>query len=810
MRRVVALLAVAASCLGCCLLTLAFLGGDGAAVRASSGDSAQRTEVVVVLESPSLARGPDAAAQLDAEQRAFRRLLDRELPAAELRWRYRLVLNGFAVDLPRADLERLRGLPGVRDVYGSARYGTTLDRSPGHIGASALWGPGLETAGQGMKIGIIDTGLDQRHPFFDPTGYAMPPGFPKGQTRFTTAKVIVARAFPPKGVTSRAARAPFDSDQSSHGTHVAGIAAGNARTKASDGRIVSGIAPRAYIGNYKALTRTAFGLSPNGNAPEIVAAIEAAVADGMNVINLSIGQPEIEPTRDVVALALNAAAAAGVVPVVAAGNDFSSLGAGSVSSPANAASAITVAAVEMQGASADVHADFSSVGPTPISLLLKPDVAAPGVAILSSLPDGAWGSLSGTSMAAPHVAGAAALLKQRHPSWTVAELKSALVQTGADAVRGSTALGPQFQGGGSIALARADVPLLFASPAAVSFGLLQGRGFATQGSIELRDAGGGAGVWELSVQQLRAPSGASVAIGTSQVSVPGELAYEIRVTDSAREGDISGYLALRRAGDLRRIPFWGRVTAPGLSRHRPVALPTPGVRNGTTQGKPALVSRYRYPENPSGLGVTTVLAGPEAVYRVLVSKRIANFGVVVTRQGTGSSIEPRVVRGLDANRLTGYAGLPVDHNPYLSSFRESVLAAGALSPAPGEYAVVFDSGTRAGAGAFTFRFWTNDVTPPTARLRATSVRQGKPFVVAVRDVGSGVYPESLRVSLDGREVDATVRGGLVRVASGRLEPGRHRLRLRISDYQEAKNTENVAGILPNTRTLVASITIRPA
>jgi hypothetical protein len=154
--------------------------------------------------------------------------------------------------------------------------------------------------------------------------------------------------------------------------------------------------------------------------------------------------------------------------------------------------------------------------------------------------------------------------------------------------------------------------------------------------------------------------------------------------------------------------------------------------------------------------------------------------------------------------------LPVDHNPYLSSFRESVLAAGALSPAPGEYAVVFDSGTRAGAGAFTFRFWTNDVTPPTARLRATSVRQGKPFVVAVRDVGSGVYPESLRVSLDGREVDATVRGGLVRVASGRLEPGRHRLRLRISDYQEAKNTENVAGILPNTRTLVASITIRPA
>ena len=113
------------------------------------------------------------------------------------------------------------------------------------------------------------------------------------------------------------------------------------------------------------------------------------------------------------------------------------------------------------------HAEFSSVGPTTISLRLKPDVAAPGVDVLSSVSGGGWAELSGTSMASPHVAGAAALLRQRHPAWTVEQLKSALVQSGIDSVdeRGRAA-GPRFQGGGVVALQRADRPLLFASPTA--------------------------------------------------------------------------------------------------------------------------------------------------------------------------------------------------------------------------------------------------------------------------------------------------------------------------------------------------------
>ena len=227
-----------------------------------------------------------------------------------------------------------------------------------------------------MKIGIIDDGVDQTHPFFDPAGYTMPPGFPRGVRAFTTAKVIVARAFTPAGATYGRSRLPFDDGASMHGTHVAGIAAGNAGTSARGARI-SGVAPRAYIGNYKALgIPTDAGVGLDGNAPEIVAAIEAAVNDGMDVINLSLGEPEIEPDEDVVARALDAAAAAGVVPVVAAGNDFDDFGYGSVTSPGNAEDAITVAAVTESTPS--IVAGFSSAGPTTISLRLKPDVAAPG------------------------------------------------------------------------------------------------------------------------------------------------------------------------------------------------------------------------------------------------------------------------------------------------------------------------------------------------------------------------------------------------------------------------------------------------
>ena len=132
---------------------------------------------------------------------------------------------------------------------------------------------------------------------------------------------------------------PFDPAESFHATHVAGIAAGDPTVVA--GQTISGVAPKAYLGNYKALTIPTPDFGLDGNSAEITAAIEAAVADGMNVINLSLGEPEVEPSRDIVVQAIDGAAAAGVVPVVAAGNDFEDFGYGSVSSPGNAPGAIT-------------------------------------------------------------------------------------------------------------------------------------------------------------------------------------------------------------------------------------------------------------------------------------------------------------------------------------------------------------------------------------------------------------------------------------------------------------------------------------
>ncbi len=374
------------------LLTLALLLPGSAAARPAE-PAAAPVRVIVALDEPAAARalatgaGRDALRSIDvAQRRALARILAAS-PTAEVSWRYRIVLDGLALTLPPGDVARVAALPGVAAVYPSVRY-QALGGAPELIGAPAIWGAGLENAGRGIKIGIIDDGIDPSHPFFDPSGYSMPEGFPRGDSSFTSAKVIVARAFAPPDAGWPGSARPFDAELSFHGTHVAGIAAGDAGTvaPAAGGRPrtqLSGVAPLAYLGNYKALTvPTASGVGLNGNSPEIVAAIEAAVADGMDVINLSLGEPEIDPARDAVAKALDNAAAAGVVPVVAAGNDFGELGVGSVGSPGTSARAITVGAAE----TASAMASFSASGPTPLGLLAKPDVSAPGVDILSSVP----------------------------------------------------------------------------------------------------------------------------------------------------------------------------------------------------------------------------------------------------------------------------------------------------------------------------------------------------------------------------------------------------------------------------------------
>ena len=755
-------------------------------------------ELVALLDGP-------VSQQAEVEAR-----IRHAVPEARIRWRYRLVLNGLAVVAPAAAASRIAAVPGVREVQQSVRYRRTLYRSPQVIGAPQVWGPTLATAGNGIKIGVIDDGVDQTHPFFSPTGFTMPEGYPKGNPSYTSAKVIVARSFPPPDANWRYAQLPFDPQESEHGTHVAGIAAGDNNTTAPGpgGPVkVSGIAPRAYIGNYRVLTIPTDSFGLDGNSPEIVAGIEAAVRDGMNVINLSLGEPEITPSRDIVVQAIDAAAARGVVPVIAAGNDYDAVGPGSVGSPGSAPKAITTAAASKAG----VIAAFSSGGPTPVSLALKPDVTAPGVGILSSVPahDGSWSSIDGTSMASPHVAGAAALLLQRHPGWTVAQVKSALVSTGGPVTGASgREVAPTREGGGMIWLPRADNPLLFSQPASFSFGLLRrSRRYVVKSN--LTDAGGGAGAWHVTIRPLATVRGTTVAV-PPPVNVPGKLTVGVDVAPTARAGDGSGFIVLTRGSATRRFPYWFRVSVPRLGSEGRTTLRLPGVYRGNTRGRPARVSSYRYPSAPGPLGVTQRLVGPEQVFRFTIRGRAANAGAVVVSEAPGSHVSPRLVRGGNEDRLAGYTGLPLRLNPYQQGYFTIIPAVGVFRPAAGAYDLVFDTRSRRVAGRFTFRFWVNDTTPPAARLLTRSVAAGKLVLVRVSDRGSGVDPATLLVRVDGsfRRVIWDKNHSQVGVPTAALGPGSHKLVFTVSDYQEAKNNENAGARLPNTRTLTTTFAVR--
>jgi subtilisin family serine protease len=825
--------------------TLALLAGGGSA--AALPPSGKLVEVVVTLPRPALAvavgkdrtlasaarrrhsvdvRAPAAVSYLRtlaAGQRTLAARLAVAVPAARVRWHYGVALDGVSVVLPASELGQLRALPGatvwpsvtyhaLRDTTSSAPAADQVNQAPTLVGARALWGSNLATAGQGLKIGIIDEGIDQKHSYFNASGFSYPAGFPKGNTGYTTPKVIVARAFPSPSTHWKYAGTPFDPVYSEHATHVAGIAAGDfdTPTTGQGGLLASGIAPKAYLGNYKALTVPTRDFGLDGNSPEIAKAIDQAVADGMNVINLSIGEPEVEPRRDVVVQALDSAAAAGVVPVVAAGNDFDAGGAGSIGSPANAPAAVTVAAstVGGDGTRPDVVAPFSSAGPTPVSLLTKPDVTAPGVDVLSSVPPNAWQAWDGTSMATPHVAGGAALLLQRHPTWTVEQVKSALASTG-DTVHpdgGSGAVSVLREGGGRIDLARADEPLIFTDPTSLGWGLVR-RGFSSTKQLATADAGGGSAPWSVSVAAQAMPRGAALAPLAATVVAGQTLPLRLTVSRTARAGDATGFVLLTRGSDVRRIAFWFHVEVPRLALDPQQTLRGPGIYHGDTAGQPSRVASYRYPERGLAAGVPTRLGGPEQVFRLTLRRQVANFGVVVVGRAAGVHVSPRLVAGDDENRVVGYTGMPVSLNPYQGLYLAEPVV-GAVLPDPGVYDFVFDTPTGKKPGAFSFRLWVNDNTPPSIRLLDRTTVVGKPIRFAVRDSGSGVDPNSLAAKVGSTHVRFTYSHGVLSIPTTSLAPGKRQVTVTASDYQETKNMEDVGPVLPNTRVLGTTVTLR--
>ena len=273
--------------------------------------------------------------------------LARNAPEVQVLYEYSMVLNGIGVKLNGHSLNHLLSMPGVVSVVSSQTFHLDMNRSNTLIGSPTLWAAdgGQSNAGAGMKIGIIDTGIDFTHPFLTDNSLVPPAGFPKCDAldsavnianqacKYVSDKVIVAKMFCTQPVCS-----VFDAQaKQDHGSHVSGIAAGVANTCAPFvGCTMSGVAPKAFLGAYNVFP----GNVTDASSIDIAAAVNAAVADGMDVLNLSLGGGPVP--NDPLVRAVNNAVDAGVIVAIAAGN--AGPGSGTVESPGIAEKVITVGA----------------------------------------------------------------------------------------------------------------------------------------------------------------------------------------------------------------------------------------------------------------------------------------------------------------------------------------------------------------------------------------------------------------------------------------------------------------------------------
>ena len=651
----------------------------------ASGNPASRARVIVTLEdAPLAAAAPRNAfatvgarrklnltssfsrsylARIDAAQDGAIASLRAALPEAKISWRYRVLLNGFVVSVPYAKLPELleprnRG-QGVSELH---VHLAPEPRSGRHRRAPVRGTDGRKGRRSQGRRRRRRRRQRARVPL---TGRALVSGrLSEGPRWRNDAEGDRGEGFAGPGTGGGS----IDREQSFHGTFVAGVIAGAEGTDVEASRPgfcnedvgachpavadVSGVAPRAYIGNYRVFNvPLPLGGCCSGSTPEIVKAFEAAVQDGMDVINFSGGGPQADPRTDALIETVANVVRAGVVPIVSAGNDRDFFGLGTAGSPATAPDAIAVGATtnshvfeasfsvvspaglgripfvptddvpqawvqnnqrlvdvgaipganrllcegalpagSLQGAIAlvsrggcpyqakvdrsraaggdrhgrrglrcrrpgvldlpglgrndlrprrreascagaptagavtvrftkdrlevptswpGVPTSFSAGGLTPFGHALKPDVTAPGANILSStLPEFGGDPFivsAGTSFSAPHVSGAAALLLQRHPTWTPKQVKSALMSTAGRAFA-DTALTQEasvlLQGAGLVNVAAADRPVIFTDPQSLSFGYLDVNAGAASRAIPvlISDAGDGAGAWSVEIQ----------------------------------------------------------------------------------------------------------------------------------------------------------------------------------------------------------------------------------------------------------------------------------------------------------------------
>ena len=318
----------------------------------------------------------------------------------------------------------------------------------------------------------------------------------------------------------------------------------------------------------------------------------------MDVINFSGGEPEIEPSRDIVALALDAAAAAGVVPVVAAGNDYEDVGAGLRLVTGQLGAGDRVGAADM-AAPDDAHAR---------GLLVRradDDLAAPQAGRLRARRRRALlglGRRLGRALRDEHGVAARRGRARRSsasgiPAWSVEQIKSALVQSGIDVRRTrSRAAGPRFQGGGVVALDgqthRSSSPTRPRSRSGCSRA-----GESRPRRSPSTDAGGGAGTWQVEPGSDDPSGGAKLALAGDGRRCRASSPWPVTVGADARVGDLDGYVELRRGAR--------RATGAGLGPRRPPRR-SPGTRRSLSSDPASTAARragqpaYRLPLPLSG------------------------------------------------------------------------------------------------------------------------------------------------------------------------------------------------------------------
>ncbi|WP_330278844.1 S8 family serine peptidase [Streptomyces sp. NBC_00056] len=399
---------------------------------------------------------------------------------------------------------RSRAASPLKKLWLDGKAEATLDRSTKQVHAPEAWAAGYD--GKGTKVAVLDTGVDAEHPDL-------------------VSRVAASKNFTDSTTTD---------DRVGHGTHTASTVGGSGA--ASDGR-KKGVAPGTSLLIGKVLNDQGYGLDS-----WIIAGMQWAVDQQADVVSMSLGNPAIGDCTDPMAQATKQLSQnTHTLFVIAAGNAGS--GTETVSSPGCVPDVLTVGAVDRD----DTTASFSSRGPVAVTHTLKPEIAAPGVDISAAGAGGrgvyAYRTMSGTSMATPHVAGAAAVVRQAHPDWTAQQIKAALVSS---ARTGGKVAGADQTGGGVLDVFGAVNQKVLSAPAvqAGSFNWPQDASDRTTVQVPFTNTGKSDLTLSLKVSGVHGNDGSEVRSGIvkpaeDKVKVPAGATVQVplRIDPTARLQD---------------------------------------------------------------------------------------------------------------------------------------------------------------------------------------------------------------------------------------------------------------------------------